>query len=354
VTYSSITACLLVLGFAHPTVAAERQFKLERASTRFDVQLTVADCGPQRCRGGMTVALFAKGTARKAQTLAVKEVDFFLEKDLPPANVSAGHEGHGVLVFDDFDLDGDEDLAVQKKGAGTLGVAFDIYLFDPTTRQLRKSAAFTRLAATGTLGLFKVDRKRLRLSTQTQDGCCWSQTRQYAVVGGEPVLQVVDTNDNGRHQVQARIAGKMETRGSGSPVVEDPAMAPAPVWELAERWIEAQNSGNFDAYRDCYGDDFTGVRRSGAAKRDMNHDEWMEDRKRMFAHPMKVSLSFPVARAAKSVVNLRATQVWESGSYKDRGLKVMQLGLVAGQWKIVREELLESDRVPVTPSGSAR
>src|SRR4051812_46405598 len=55
-----------------------------------------------------------------------------------------------------------------------------------------------------------------------------------------------------------------------------------------ERWLNAQNTGEFDAYQKLYADDFRGVRRSGPRSATFDRDSWLEDRRRMFQKKMTV------------------------------------------------------------------
>src|SRR6188508_2393751 len=55
-----------------------------------------------------------------------------------------------------------------------------------------------------------------------------------------------------------------------------------------ERWLDAQNAGEFDAYQKMYADDFRGVRRSGPRSSTFDRNSWLEDRRRMFQKKMTV------------------------------------------------------------------
>src|SRR5690606_30530952 len=70
-----------------------------------------------------------------------------------------------------------------------------------------------------------------------------------------------------------------------------PMISREEVTAVLERWLAAQNSGDFAAYSALYGDSFGGVRRSGDRTVRLDRDGWLADRKRMFAKPMKVAAS---------------------------------------------------------------
>jgi hypothetical protein len=112
---------------------------------------------------------------------------------------------------------------------------------------------------------------------------------------------------------------------------------------LLDRWLETQNTGRFDEYQSYYRDEFTGVRRSGNRTARFDRAGWLQDRKRMFAKPMKVEADnvhiFASARSARVVF----TQRWSSGRYADSGTKQLILRHGADGFHITREELFASD-----------
>jgi hypothetical protein len=112
---------------------------------------------------------------------------------------------------------------------------------------------------------------------------------------------------------------------------------------LLDRWLEAQNAGRFDEYQTFYGDEFTGVRRSGNRTAPFDRAGWLQDRKRMFEKPMKVAADnvhiFASGRSARVVF----TQRWSSGRYADTGPKQLVLHRGTGGFHIAREELFASD-----------
>ena len=56
---------------------------------------------------------------------------------------------------------------------------------------------------------------------------------------------------------------------------------------IVERWLAAQNAGDFAAYEALYAKKFQGTRRSGNKVVTLDRAGWMRDRKRMFKAPMK-------------------------------------------------------------------
>jgi ketosteroid isomerase-like protein len=110
-----------------------------------------------------------------------------------------------------------------------------------------------------------------------------------------------------------------------------------------ERWLDAQNTGEFDAYQKLYADDFRGVRRSGPRSATFDRNSWLEDRRRMFQK--KVTVEARNVRVFESPASARIVfiQHWSSGSYTDVGPKHLVLRHELDGFRIVREELFASD-----------
>jgi hypothetical protein len=107
---------------------------------------------------------------------------------------------------------------------------------------------------------------------------------------------------------------------------------------LLDAWLAAQNRGDFDAYARLYATNFTGIRRSGSHTVHLDHEGWLADRQRMFRKQMTVGMSdLTVAGGGALFV-----QTFESGTYKDEGLKRMRFVHEKDQLRILVEEMLES------------
>jgi hypothetical protein len=321
-----------------PAVEAAQTFVLPEASTRFDVELSSQSCDKDSCTGPMTVALYRKGTKSKVRSFSEKSCVVQLTKrGIPYVSVAKLYEVDAAIVFDDFNFDGEEDFAIKREtGVGYSGLAYTVYLWNPTAKRLEKSKALSDLVGEGALGFFKVDTERQRLMTFSKDGCCLHQTMEYAVVDGKPELAKIITDDNGEVSVKKHPLGPGEKKPG-----------PVEAMRLVKRWLDAQNRGSFADYQACYAKVFAGIRRTGTQTKEMDRDAWMADRQAMFARPMTVELRFAVASHDSGGVEVRGTQIWASGKYKDRALKLLHLVQEGGQWRIDREELLESEVIPM-------
>jgi ketosteroid isomerase-like protein len=127
---------------------------------------------------------------------------------------------------------------------------------------------------------------------------------------------------------------------------KDPAESEAAA--LLEAWKAAQDGGDFGAYEKLYHREFEGVRRSGKETKTLDRAAWMRDRKKMFAKPMTAEVADLKVVKEGDTLALTFTQTWTSGTYRDRGTKVMKLAKEAAAWRIQREEMLDSTILPIT------
>jgi hypothetical protein len=113
---------------------------------------------------------------------------------------------------------------------------------------------------------------------------------------------------------------------------------------ILDRWLEAQNQGRFTEYQMYYGDEFTGVRRSGNRTVSFDRKGWMQDRQRMFEKPMTVAADRVHIFASVQTARIVFTQRWSSGHYTDTGPKQLILRRGPDGFHIAREELFASDQ----------
>ncbi len=116
----------------------------------------------------------------------------------------------------------------------------------------------------------------------------------------------------------------------------------AAVKKLVDEWLEAQNSGDFEAYSALYAPKLEGVKRVGAKKFSFDRAGWLADRERMFKKKMEVSAAdVEVSVAGRSAV-ARFEQTWASGDFKDVGPKQLVVVATDDGPRIAREEMLQS------------
>lgn len=161
---------------------AQKEFSINDGSTTYAVLITVAKCESNECSGQGTVVLYDKASNTIFQTLKSEDLYFFHEGLLSPTvNVIEIYGEQSPLIFDDFNFDGNEDLAVRNGNNGSYGgPSYDIYLLNTATRQFEINSKFTELASIN-LGMFETDREKQRLITFNKSGCCWHITTEYEV-----------------------------------------------------------------------------------------------------------------------------------------------------------------------------
>lgn len=151
----------------------------------------------------------------------------------------------------------------------------------------------------------------------------------------------------------ARPLEVSQTAAPAPPAVAPRAPEPAAVTEpearaLLDTWLNAQNTGDFAAYRQLYAERFDGIKRMGERVRKLDRAAWLADRERMFEPPtsgaaMRVELTDTQVTLSPSTARLRFVQRFTRGTFSDRGPKELLLVRQAGALRIAREELLSSE-----------
>lgn len=178
-----------------------REIRIERASKRYDLAVRVERCegpgqedeGRETCTGPASVSIYRKGARTPFQTLRLPNVEIYrqtiahgAETSTTPRQLYAEEYG---FVFDDFNFDGAEDVAVcNGRDGGYNGPSYTVFLFDPRTRRFVENTRLSALAEGPYLGLFFADGKRKQLVAHSKSGCCYHETAKFRVVRNRPVL----------------------------------------------------------------------------------------------------------------------------------------------------------------------
>lgn len=100
------------------------------------------------------------------------------------------------MIFDDFNFDGSEDLAIRNGNqSGYGGPSYDVYVYNSTRKQFVLSNELTALAYEN-LGMFQTDHKRKRIITFAKSGCCWHITTEYTVVPKKGLQKVYEMEED--------------------------------------------------------------------------------------------------------------------------------------------------------------
>ena len=195
---------LLLLLLAAPLLTAdaaraEETLRVENASKKYELEVRVEGCGgPERlddnnCDGPARVQIYRKGSKSPFQVLCLPSVwvnrEQFAYSPKTAGKQRALYDDEYSVVFDDFNFDGLEDLAVCNGRNGGYGApSYNVYLFSKSAGKFVENRKLSDLAGEGYLGLFFPDPKRRTLTALSKSGCCYHETDVYKVVGDRPVL----------------------------------------------------------------------------------------------------------------------------------------------------------------------
>ena len=183
---SAVACCLFPLVSSHAA-----SFKVTDGSKLYDAVITVAQCEKDTCSGSGKISLYSKGSKKLIQQLASEDLYFYLQdKQQPSVNVIQLYNEQSPLIFDDFNFDRQQDLAIRNGNNSSYGgPSYDVYVFNKTRKKFVLSDELTTLAEEN-LGMFQTDHQRKRLITLAKSGCCYHETSEYVVVPGKGLKMV--------------------------------------------------------------------------------------------------------------------------------------------------------------------
>jgi hypothetical protein len=179
---------------------ADERIRVENASKKYELEVSVAGCGgaersndENTCDGPARVQIYRKGAKTPFQVLRLGNLQLY--KDTAGYSPETSEKPRGIyaeeytFVFEDFDFDGEEDLAVcNGRDGGYGGPSYNVYLFDKRSKRFVENRRLSELTEGPYLGLFFPDPKKKRLSAYSKSGCCYHETQVYQMVRGRPVL----------------------------------------------------------------------------------------------------------------------------------------------------------------------
>lgn len=179
---------LLLLLFITTNIFAQETFLLKNASKNFDIKIKIAKCEDDICEGKATVYLLKKRQTSPFQTIQMPEMYLELGTNKKPtANlIELYGENNSGVIFDDFNFDGAEDLALRNGNNGAYGgPSYNVLLFSKAKNNFVKNSGLTKLASEN-LGLFTVNKKQKTLETFNKGGCCYHETTRYQIINNRP------------------------------------------------------------------------------------------------------------------------------------------------------------------------
>lgn len=171
--------------------SAQNFFELPNVSEKFNVIVTIENCSENQCNGKATVDIYDKSSMKKYQTLSSGNFYVDLNENRKPALDSLKKS----VVFDDFNFDGTEDVAIRNGNNNQGSPFFEVYLNDASTQQLVLNDEFTDLVRSNS-GMFAVDSRLKRITAYLKNGCCWSLTSEYLFVPERGLLKVLEFEED--------------------------------------------------------------------------------------------------------------------------------------------------------------
>lgn len=127
--------------------------------------------------------------------------------------------------------------------------------------------------------------------------------------------------------------------------------SPEEIQNFLNGWGQLQTSKNINGYLALYASDFRGVKRTVTGKTtSYNYQEWVLDRRQMYQKGENISVTADNVGItnydnANGVITVEFMQHYNSSSYSDLGRKQMKLRREGISYKIVYEEMLDSQKV---------
>lgn len=208
-------AILFVIVFCS-TAFAQRTFDIADASKDYNVELEVARCDEDFCRGKAVFKITKKGSGDLLQKIEIPEIEFMIE-EAQLADTKLVYDFQSVIFFEDYNFDGTNDIAVREGFGGGYGSAsYQIHLFDKAQGKFVLNKVFTEMVQGG-MGIVSVDEKRKMLTRFSKSGCCWHQTEGFSVVNGKPLktYELIEdaTVDNGTNGEKVKITTRKLING---------------------------------------------------------------------------------------------------------------------------------------------
>ncbi|UFH31763.1 hypothetical protein LNP04_17635 [Chryseobacterium sp. C-71] len=134
-------------------------------------------------------------TSEKFPTLTSENFTFTIESDSLNLKKVEFDEEPQSLIFEDFNLDGLEDLALINRFSGNL--IYDTYIFDSNQKQFLMNEGMTTLVKDNS-AMFTVDSERKRLIVYLKSGCCLYITKEYNVILERDPLKIYEFEEDTR------------------------------------------------------------------------------------------------------------------------------------------------------------
>lgn len=188
-------------------------FEVKEGSKIYDARINVK-CDKDQCDGKAEVTLIKKASRQIFQRFTSKELTMYLdEKFQPSVNVVQLYDEQSPLIFQDFNFNGTEDLAIRNGNYGAYGgPVYDVYVFNKTRQKFVLSKALSALTQKS-LGMFSVDEDTKRLITFNKSGCCYHVRSEYQVIPKKGLLLVKEFIEDAQSGEWVRVIERNLIKG---------------------------------------------------------------------------------------------------------------------------------------------
>ncbi len=178
----NILLCLAFLSLSIVVIAQEKII-INDFSSKYYAEITFVG-GEQEEQHKIDIK--KTGSAKIVASTKSMLSDYILEN--LKSNVAVLPYGnHSIIIFDDFNFDGKDDIAIRTGNFGCYGgPSYEVFIFDG--KVFRENAKFTDLASSY-CGFFDYDPETRLIRTMAKSGCCWHEFSTFKLQNGDPVLQ---------------------------------------------------------------------------------------------------------------------------------------------------------------------
>ncbi len=202
----------------------------------------------------------------------------------------------------------------------------------------------------------KLKKDQAESAKQMEEATALSRSMQARIAFMEDQVSVLQAKVGNSAPEKSPDAGTSVALGGGAAVVPVPVPAPAPlpapiaapraanqkpddekvkmaVSETVAAWLNAWREKDLGKYASYYTQDFRG--------QGMSLDAWLADKKAKFSSTKKLTITadnVKIGLEPDGAATVVFEQSYQSGSYRDHGLKRLRLRNPDGKWQILSEE----------------
>jgi len=182
---------------------------IANASPRYSLSVDIdpAPADPESpVSGTAVVKVVSRATGKPIQSIRMPSLTLFkgsYAKSVGPHGKSPSvYDDNYSFVFEDFNFDGRQDLAICKDTQGSYGgLTYDVFLWNPAQNRFVKDSMLTALSSEH-LGLVAVDPQKQELTAFDKDGAAWHHSSTYKWIKHRLTLVEEETEDGtGGHDV---------------------------------------------------------------------------------------------------------------------------------------------------------